>query len=242
MKFISRLLIVIFPLTIAACSSIRISPQTGQRVFYDHGAAVVVGVKKNGDKAGVAMQGLGEYGSGRIAFGILYHNKTHSPCNFSLENISAENSKGQKLRIYTAEQLEKEARTRAAIAAACIALGQGAQSYAAAQPTYTSASGNYNGSTPYGNYSGSYYGSSTTYNPAQQVAANQAIQANTANQLSSVANGLNQTLGSISQILSLTTVPPDQYLEGMIIVKKADLINFRVSANGEEIPFVFLVN
>ena len=166
------------------------------------------------------MQGLGEYGGGRVAFGILYHNKTKSACDFSLANISATNAKGQKLRIYTGEELQREARTRAAIAAACIAMGQGAQSFAAAQPTYTSASGGYNGYTPNGSHSGTYYGSATTYNPAQQVTANQAIQANTTSQLNSVANGLNQVLGSISQVLARTTVPPDQYLQRMVIVKK----------------------
>jgi hypothetical protein len=231
--------IVFIPLT--ACSSIQITPQTGQRIFYDHGDAMVVGIKKNGENAGPVMKGLGDYGGGRVAFGILYHNKTKTLCDFSLANISATNAKGEKLRIYTAEELEREARTRAAIAAACIAMGQGAQSFAAAQPTYTTASGGYNGYTPNGNYSGSYYGSATTYNPAQQVAANQAIQANTATQLNSVASGLNQALGSLSQVLSRTTVPPDQCVQGMVVVKKSSVTNFKVLANGEEVPFDFLV-
>jgi hypothetical protein len=228
-------------LSLAGCSSVQITPQTGQRVFYNHGDAIVVGVKKNGEKAGIVMQGLGDYGGGRVAFGILYHNKTKSLCEFSIANIVALNAKGKKLRIYTAEELEREARTRAAIAAACIAMGQGAQSFAAAQPTYTTASGGFNGYTPYGNYSGSYYGSSTSYNPAQQIAANQAIQANTATQLNSVASGLNQVLGSISQVLSRTTVPPNGCVQGMVIVKKSSAIYFKVLANGEEVPFEFLV-
>ncbi|MEI6082485.1 MAG: hypothetical protein WCR44_08700 [Verrucomicrobiota bacterium] len=241
MKIPNLLSIAIASLAISACSSIQVTPQSGQKVIYDHGNALVVGVKKNGDNAGVGMQGLGEYGGGRVAFGLLYHNKTKSTCDFSLANISATNAKGQKLRIYTGEELEREARTRAAIAAACIAMGQGAQSFAAAQPTYTSASGGYNGYTPNGSYSGTYYGSATTYNPAQQVAANQAIQANTTSQINSVANGLNQVLGSISQVLARTTVPPDQYLQGMVIVKKSAVTNFKVLANGEEVTANFLV-
>ncbi len=241
MRNLPLLSIAITSIALTACSSVQITPQTGQRVIYDHGNAIVVGVKKNGDKAGVGMQGVGEYGGGRVSFGVLYHNKTKSACDFSLANITATNAKGQKLRIYSGEELEREARTRAAIAAACIAMGQGAQSFAAAQPTYTSGSGGYSGYTPYGSYSGSYYGSATTYNPAQQVAANQAIQANTTSQLNSVANGLNQVLGSISQVLARTTVPPDKFLEGMVIVKKSSVINFKVLANGEEVPFTFLV-
>lgn len=241
MRPLPTICISILVVALTACSSIQISPQTGQRIIYDHGNAIVVGVKKNGEKAGVGMQGLGEYGGGRVAFGVVYHNKTKSLQDFSLENISASNAKGQKLHIYTAEELEREARTRAAIAAACIAMGQGAQSFAAAQPTYTTASGGYNGYTPNSSYSGSYYGSATTYNPAQQVAANQAIQANTANQLNSVGNGLNQVLGSISQVLSRTTVPPDSYVQGMVIVKKSASTKFKVVANGEDVLFDFLV-
>lgn len=235
------LCIAIASFALTACSSIQITPQAGQKVIYDHGNAVVVGLKKNGENGGVGMQGLGDYGGGRVAFGIAFHNKCKSPCDFSIANISATNEKGKKLRIYTGEDLEREARTRAAIAAACIALGQGAQSFAAAQPTYTTASGGYGGYTPYGSYSGTYYGSATTYNPAQQVAANQAIQANTANQLNSVAHGLNQVLGSISQVLSRTTVFPNQQVQGMVIVKKSSVTNFKVLANGEVYTFDFLV-
>lgn len=241
MRNLLLLCVAIASIALTACSSVQITPQAGQRVIYDHGNAIVVGVKKKGENAGIGMQGLGDYGGGRIAFGIAFHNKSKSPCDFSLANITATNEKGKKLRIYTGEDLEREARTRAAIAAACIAMGQGAQSFAAAQPSYTTASGGYNGYTPYGSYSGSYYGSATTYNPAQQVAANQAIQANTANQLNSVAQGLNQVLGSISQVLSRTTVFPNQQVQGMVIVKKSALTNFKVLANGEEVPFTFLV-
>jgi hypothetical protein len=241
MRTLPLLCIAIASIALTACSSIQITPQTGQRVIYDHGNAIVVGVKKNGQNSGVGMQGLGEYGGGRVAFGVAFHNRCKSPCDFSLANISATNAKGEKLRIYTGEDLEREARTRAAIAAACIALGQGAQSFAAAQPTYTSGSGGYNGYTPYGSYSGSYYGSATTYNPAQQVAANQAIQANTTSQLNSVAQGLHDSLGSISQVLARTTVFPNQKVLGMVIVKKSSVTNFKVLANGEEVPFTFLV-
>jgi hypothetical protein len=106
-KIPNLLSIAIASLAISACSSIQVTPQSGPKVIYDHGNALVVGVKKNGDNAGVGMQGLGDYGGGRVAFGLLYHNKTKSTCDFSLANISATNAKGQKLRIYTGEELEK---------------------------------------------------------------------------------------------------------------------------------------
>jgi hypothetical protein len=220
----------------------QITAQPGQNVIYNRGNQVVVSSKKNGL---VAIEGLGAaaQNNSRAMFCINYINKTKTPINVGLENITATNEKGQKIKLYSTEELRSEARRAAAIAAFAAGMNAGMQSYAAAQPSYTTYSGGYSGSSNYnaynsygnhigslqGNQTGNFYGSATTYNPAQAAIANQAIQQNTAMQMGGIQSQLSASLSRSKDVLSLTTVPPGGQLCGLIISKKSAITNFTLN-------------
>ena len=239
---------------LTACAQLQITPAPGQNMVFQQGKACVIPLKQNGEKQGIGVIGAGSYEGGRAVFTVLFHNHTKSPINFGLENITATDAKGRPLRIYTPQEITRQIRTQAAIAAMAVGLSAGCQSFAASQPSYTTYSGSYNGYSNYNAYSaygrpigslqgyqnGTVYGTATTYNPAQAAISNQAIQANTMNQMNMIGNNMQGQLGIANQMLATTTVPPNAQYVGIIIVKQSPVTNFKFSFAGQECTASFL--
>ncbi len=246
MRITPLLAATIIPVLFSACSSMQITAQPGQNVVYNHGHQVIVSSKKS---SLVAIEGLGasNQNRGRAVFCITCINRTKSPIDIGLENITAKNEAGRPVRIYSDEDLKREARIAAAMQAMAVGMNAGASAFAAAQPSYTSYSGsysgtaNYNAYTPYGRpvgsiqgyQSGNVYGSATTYNPAQAAIANQAIQQNTAIQMGGIQGQLASSLAQATEVLARTTVPPGATVSGLIIARKSAVTDFTVNLAGE---------
>ena len=241
------LLLLIIGVLLNACAPLQITPTPGQNMVYQQGRALVIPLKQNGEKQGIGIIGAGPYPGGRVVFNVFFYNHAKTPVNFGLENISVTNAKGRPLRVYTPQEITQEIRFQATMQAVAVGLNAGCQSFAASQPSYTSYSGSYNS---YGNYSaynaygrplgsiqgyqnGNVYGSATTYNPAQVAIANQAIQANTMNQMNMIGNQMRGQLGIANQMLATTTVPPNAQYAGLVIVKRSPVTNFRFVFAGQ---------
>jgi len=238
MRNLPLLCIAIASFALTACSSVQITAQKGQRVFYNHGEEAVICAKKNGQ---VGMVGAGTWGPARlvtrVSFEIYYRNLSKNPVDFDLSNISATNGEGRPIRLCTKQELEHLDRVDAAVGGAAVAINAASSSFAAAMPSYTTSSGSFNtlGTT------GTYSGSATTYNPAQTAIANQAIQANSALQIQAFQNQAAISASQTSMVVSRTTVPPGGSFTGLVVVKKTPVVNFKVSVNGEEYTANFLV-
>jgi hypothetical protein len=238
MKNPSLFFVAIASIALTACSSVQITAQKGQRVFYNHGEEAVICAKKNGQ---VGMVGAGTWGPARlvtrVSFEIYYRNLSKTSVDFDLSNISATNGEGRPIRLCTKQELEHLDRVDAAFGGAAIAMNAASSSLAAAMPSYTTGSGSFNtlGTT------GTYSGSATTYNPAQTAIANQAIQANTALQIQNLQNYSAISGSQTAMVVSKTTVPPGGSLTGLVVVKKTPVVNFKVRVNGEEYTANFLV-
>jgi hypothetical protein len=223
----------------------QMSPSAGQRVIYNHGNPVIVLAYPEGT---VTVEGLGEspMRDGRAAFGVTFDNRSHSSIDFGLENLTATDGAGRPVRIYSARDLEREARTNAMIQALAVGLNSAGQSMAAAQPSYSTYSGSYYGTSRYtaynrynrsigslnGQQSGAFYGSSTTYNPAQTALANQAIQQNASTQMGGIQGRLAQSIAFTSQVLARTTVSPNSSVSGLVITKRASRVNLLIEVGG----------
>ncbi len=240
----------------AACSTPVVTPKAGQRIVYLSGAGAVLEKTKG---AFVAVVPIGQVESGRMGFSVVVQNTGKQPFNFGLENIHAVDGTNSPLRLFSREQLEKEARSKAAWSAVAVGLGVAGQAMQASQPTQTFYSGshssttNYSGASNYsvygaqtgylGSIQGSNYGTAstygtssgvaTTYNPAATAAANAAIQANAMNQMTAINANKAASLSAARSVIATTTVFPQRWYEGVLIVKTGKEINITVDAAGE---------
>jgi hypothetical protein len=256
-KLISKKLLlslIIISAFLSACAPLEISPVPGQNIVYQQGKACVIPLRKNGEKAGIGVVGGGSYPGNRVVFVVFFHNHSKAPVNFGIENISVTDASGKSLHIYTPQEITQQIRIQAAMQAMAVGLSAGCQSFAASQPSYTTYSGSYNGYANYNAYnssgrplgslqgyqSGNVYGTATTYNPAQVAIANQAIQANTANQMSMIGNQMRGQLGVANQMIATTTVPPDGYYSGIVIIKRSPISNFKFDFANQQCEAFFI--
>lgn len=251
MRHITAIFIAAF---LSGCSTMQITPKTGQPVTYVDGAAYVVSGKKN---CGISIAGIGAATEkpDRAVFRVLFYNMSKRPIDFGPENITATNENGKLLKIFTREKLIQEAKTAALWRSVAIGLSAGAQSAAANMPSYSTYSGNYYGSSDYslynrnsryvgssyGTHSGSLYGTSTTYNPAQAAIANQAIMANSASMARDSRAAMSDDMAIASMCLARNTVYPKETVSGLLIIKKAKGINITSSAAGDTHTALFTI-
>ena len=173
-------------------------------------------------------------------FAIGFFNAGPEPVNVGVENLHA-SAEGKPIRIYTVDELTRQAKSRATWRKIGLAFLGGLGAAAAASQRST-----YHGTivSPYGgmySYSGSYpslYG---------QLQADR-ISANTAASMSLIQYQLDATIGAIGdRVLQTTTVDPGASFGGLIVVQKLDYgkapIEFRLDAdwNGERYPFGYLL-
>lgn len=252
MKLLIPLLSVICSLYFCSCSSIQITPTPGQTVIYENGYGIVT---SNKPKSFVTVCALGADDDGRVIFDVGVTNKGKRSVTVGLENITAITAEGKPLRIYSRSDIEREARTNAALAAFAVGLSAGAQSYSASQPATTNYSGSYSGASNYsvnnrygsqigsvsGTQYGSAYGSSTTYDPARAAVAQQAIQANTIANLGNIQSGLSQRLGGAQSIFASTTLFSGQQYGGRLLTKRSQEIHLQINSGDEVHTADFIV-
>jgi hypothetical protein len=173
--------------------------------------------------------------SQRITFMILVANKSDAPIDIGPSNISVTTDTGARLHVFSATELEKEARKRANSIRMAAALGAVSNSINAANAGYSNSYGTVSGYGPNGSYAGTY--NATTYNSAAASAAQ--AQANIANQqLLSNANAQAGSVLSHSQSGAMqreTIMPGKSYFTPITIDKigRAKALVFDVAAGGD---------
>lgn len=173
-------------------------------------------------------------------FAVAAFNASNEPANFGLENLHA-SADGKPLRIYTVDELTRQAKKRATWSKIGLAFLGGLGAAAAASQRST-----YHGSivTPYGgmySYSGSYP------SLAGQLQADR-INATTTAGIFAVQYQLDATINAIGdRVLQTTTIDPGTAFGGLIVVQKLDYgkapLEFRLDAdwNGERYPFGYVL-
>ena len=219
--------LVLATLTLEACSSIRITPQPGQPTASRQGQQFVVCSGKNAMLwiGGMEAGGIPSFTT-RIPFQFYYRNLTASPAVFGLENITATDESGRKIRLYTAretERLERMERDAAGFNNMAARMGATSRAFAAPLPNFTDYTINYGAGGA---------GAGLVFNPAQQAVV---AQSQSWNQPS------HQPLLWTSRMLARSTVPPGGTVGGLVIVEISPVTNLHVRAGGEEFTANFLV-
>ncbi len=182
---------------------------------------------------------------GRLSLGVVAFNDGHAGANLGAENVRVFTANGTSLRVFTYDQLVKEAKTAATWAAVAVALSGAANAYAASQPTTVNTYGSASGNLGYANYAST----STIYNPANAALANSLNQAQTSRSINQIGATLDATLGSLgSSVLRTTTIEPGNAFGGNVIVDKPKFakgeeatLRVVVTFSGEEHEFRFSV-
>lgn len=181
----------------------------------------------------------------RMSIAVVIFNKADHPVNFGYENIKVNTGSGIPIRLFTYDQLRKEARDAATWAAVATALSAGAQSYAASQPSTINTYGSSYGSAGFSTYSAR----TTIYNPAAAAAGNAIAQQNARQDMQNISQALEGTLNRLDgSILRTTTVDPRTAFGGEIVVDKPKFskgevpyVIITVDVEGEEHEFKFSI-
>jgi hypothetical protein len=226
----------------ALAYKITASPTAGQELRYDHGESMVVS-RQASSIVRVLPHANGPHG--RMIFTVLAYNQGATPFNFGYENVGVSNGKGP-VRLFTLEDIRKEAQKAANWQTFAVALAAGAQAYSAAQATTYSSSGSVYG---YGG-SASYYSSGSSYNPALTSIAESQIQGQAASNLQAISANLDSYMGTIgSRILQITTVDPNTASGGAVFADRPNYakgedrtVKVVVTVGGDTHEFFFAVN
>jgi len=193
--------------TLSACASSYVMtpyPTEGQTVRFLQGQPTIYA---EGQNSSIQVTPLAPNDKNRLLFSVAVLNRSDVQHNFGVENIDME-AAGADVRVFTVPELERMAKNDATIAMVAIALAGGASAYAAnSGPTST---------TTVVSPSGIYRAETT--NRALQSLATTAAAANTAQNMSSVAAGLDATLQNLgANVLQTTTIDPGSSFGGQVI-------------------------
>lgn len=180
-----------------------------------------------------------------MSLGVVAFNDSKASANLGTENVSVYTASGVPVRVFTYEQLAKEAQTAARWQAFAVALAGAANAYAASQPTTVTSYGTAYG--PRGLIS--YSSSATAYNPANAALANSVNAAQTSRSMGQIGATLDATLRNLgSSILRTTTIEPGNAFGGNVIIDKpkfskgeAQALRVVVNFDGEVHEFRFSV-
>lgn len=193
-----------------------------------------------GRHGAVRITPLGVEVNGRVSFSVAGYNKLAVPSDFGPENFSAFVG-GARVRVFSYEDLEREAESAATWAAFAVALTGVATAYAASSNAYR------NVDTTVYTPRGRYLARSTYYDPAAAALGTAAATAATAGGLYLVDQQLHATLDRLGNtILQTTTVGPQESWGGQIVVGRArDRVPYEVDVvahwNGEDYVFRYRV-
>jgi hypothetical protein len=181
----------------------------------------------------------------RISLTVAVLNSSGQPFDFDVSNISA--SDGNKpVRVYTYDQVAKEIRHSAAVAAFGAAMGAAGRGMQAANAGTTTAysNGTMQAHNNTGGYAtGNYQGSTTTYNPAAVATAQAQSNAQTQADMQRITAARQSAMGEAGGIIRRTTVQPGAtYIAtAMVDAPKADpkSLNLRVVIGADVHEFHF---
>lgn len=216
-------------LTLTACSTIRVTPQTGQQTVSRQGQQFVVGSGKGAILwiGGLETGGLPSFAT-RIPYQLYYRNLTASPVVFGPENLTATDEHGRRLHLYTAKEIEQVERREGGAAgfnSMAARMDAASRAFAAPLPSFTDYSINYGG------YGGAGTAGGLVFNPAQQAVVAQ----------SHSWESSQQPLPWASRMLARSTVQPGGTLGGLVIVEKSPATVFHLRAGGEAFTAGFQV-
>lgn len=224
-------------------SSLKVSAFNPVPPIYEQGNAVLISKKKNevmvrllSDRFSGATHSLPE-------FLVVVNNRSKSIIDFSTDNVTA--MSGEKsVRIFTYEKLRKRIETEAAIQAFAAAMNGASQSISASMPQQSYHSGSAYAYGSGGYTRATYTGTTTTYNPAASAIARSNIQANTSNQISSIAMSRDAALGDTTSMLRRDTIMPGAFAGGVVKMYGQDLrrgkpLKITVQIQGELHDFYF---
>lgn len=207
-------------------------------VRYDRGAPTTSLEQRNG---GVQVTPMSFDADGRMVFGVAAYNNTDAPANFGVENIETQSADNKRLRVFTVDDLVRDARNKAIAASVALALlgvAGAVASQAAAHQTYQSTF-----YTP----RGTYRYKASYYDGAQAVAGTAASIGGATAGIYAVRRTLDATIAGIGEsVLQTTTVDPGESVGGRVLVQRSrssypQTVMMLVRWNGEEYPFRFQV-
>lgn len=234
---------------LSGCASTRIlsvSNLSPEEPVYQQGVPVLRSVKQNTVVVRLLSPEFSNDMNHLPAFYIAVQNGGTTPFNFSTFSISA-SSGDSAVQVYTHDQLVAYVRRKAAWAAFGTALAGGLQAAAAATPqqTYTSGTATVYGSNGYA--TGTYSGTSTTYDPAEAVAAQAQVEANTDQQMAMIAAARDAQVNDLRSVLRENTVEPGQFVGGVVFlnperIRAGQQLVIDVSVGDEDHRFIFDVS
>jgi len=154
-----------------------------------------------------------------MMFTVLVFNQTSTPFNFGYENVAISNDKGP-VRLFTLEDMKREAIKSARWKAAAVAMAAGLQSYSAAQNSTYSSYGTVYG--PRGQMA-TFTSSGSAYNPALNSIAQSQINNQAAGNMAAISAGLDNYMGEISnRVLLISTVDPNTGNGGTVFADRPE--------------------
>ena len=213
-----------------------------QEIRFDRGVATISSNKEHGS---VRLAPTAETLNKQIPLAVVAFNKGAKPITLGYENLSGTLPDGSPAVLITYERLQKEAKTAAAWQALAIGLAGAANSYAAAQSSYTTTYGTAN-SFGYGTPRFTSF-SATTYNPGVAQANMAVANVQTEVGIATIQAGLDEKLSSLgNNILRTTTADPQQTVGGLVVIEKpklakdgAQVLTVVVAWDGEPHEFKF---
>lgn len=191
-------------------------------------------------KDGVVQVTPLELDHGSLSFGIAVYNDSWRTADFGVENIRV-SYEGAPLQVFTREDLQKKAKSRALwTSLAVAAVGGVAAGLAASQQNHYRATT----VTPGGRVFRSYYSGPSAAGQFQSAA----ISAGTGVSIARIQGQLDQTLVDLGdEIVQRSTVDPGESYAGRIVVAKITpttlpaRVEIALSWNGETYPFAFQI-
>lgn len=223
--------------------SLQVSPANQSQVEYHGGVPLLTSVKRHG----VAVALLTPQFANRIgqlpSFRIWVFNRGTKSLDFSPANVSVFSGE-TPVKIYTYEEMQKRISHEASMMVFAAALNGAGRAMQAGAPSQTYSYGTANAYSSGGYATGSYSGTSTTWNPAAAAMAQTQINAQTQNQVALIAANRDAQISGASTILRRDTVLPGQTASAEIelhseSIKTGKPLILRVTLDGDSYDFAF---
>jgi hypothetical protein len=189
----------------------------------------------------VQVKPLGVNNQGRLMFGVAAVNQSPAPANFGIENISLFSDIGLPIRLFTHDELERQAKNAATWAAVAVAVAGADSAYAASQNAYSTTTGSIYGRHGTTNFV------SQTYDPTAAALGVGAASAATAAGLIAINRSLDDTIANLNgRILRTTTIDPGQIYGGQVVsdhikLDKPKIVVIHVGFNNDDHEFRYTV-
>ncbi|WP_146193618.1 hypothetical protein [Sphingosinicella humi] len=212
-----------------------------QTVRYDRGSPTTDFEKEFGAIQVTPVQVADD---GKLVFAVAAFNKAETPSNFGVENISLETAEGEAIRVFTHDELVRQAKNKAMWASIATAMAGGLAAYAANQNAYRTTNANLY--TPSG---GVYHYTARTYDPAAAVVGTAAATAAAGAGIYAIQRTLDNTIANLGdRVLQTTTIDPGEAFGGQVVANELEGANYprdvilTITWNGEEFPFRFRID